>query len=71
MKEPIYISRPLLDAERLAAYAEAIGLQNVVAPADMHVTLAYSKTRWIGVILFLSLTVPAWLRMTQTGSYSY
>lgn len=43
MRQPVYVYRPLLNASVLARYAEAVGLQNVVLPVDMHVTVAYSK----------------------------
>lgn len=43
MKQPIYVFRPLLNASRLAQYAEAVGLRNVLLPVDMHVTVAYSR----------------------------
>jgi uncharacterized protein len=43
MKETLYVHRPLLNATQLSAYAEALGLQNVMLPVEMHVTLAYSK----------------------------
>lgn len=43
MNAPIYVYRPLLQADRLAQYAEAIGLQNVVPAEEMHVTITYSR----------------------------
>lgn len=39
----LYVYRPLLNGSALAQYATVLGLQNVVKPIDMHVTLAYSK----------------------------
>lgn len=43
MREPIYIQRAVepVDAVRLKAYAQLLGLENIVM--DMHVTLAYSQ----------------------------
>lgn len=43
MNQPIYINRPLINGSKLSAYAEALGLKNVVIPVEMHVTLAYSR----------------------------
>lgn len=41
---PLYVSRRLLNAADVAAWARGIGLKSVVAPAEMHVTIAYSKS---------------------------
>lgn len=43
MKQSLYVSRPLINGSKLAAYAEALGLRNIVIPVEMHVTLAYSR----------------------------
>jgi uncharacterized protein len=52
MKSTIYVSRPLLNASKLAAYAQAVGLKNVLMPVEMHVTLAYSsdKVDWLNPV---------------------
>lgn len=42
MKHTLYIERPLIDAERLSAYAEAIGIPDIVPSSEMHVTVALS-----------------------------
>jgi hypothetical protein len=43
--EPLYVSRPLLSdsAIALSAWARGVGLRNLTAQAEMHVTVAYSK----------------------------
>ena len=40
---PTYISRPVANATDLHAWAEAAGITDLVAPEDMHVTIAYSR----------------------------
>lgn len=40
---PLYVHRKLLNADKLVAWARKQGFRSVVDPADMHVTVAYSK----------------------------
>jgi hypothetical protein len=39
----LYVHRPLLNAKRLAAWAEGAGIPNIVPPDQMHVTNVYSR----------------------------
>lgn len=40
---PIYVSRPVLNGAEIAQWAKDNGVQNVVDPTDMHVTIAHSR----------------------------
>jgi hypothetical protein len=48
---PLYVHRKLLNADKLIAWARKQGFKTVVDPADMHVTVAYSKkpVNWFGM----------------------
>ncbi|WP_054133832.1 DUF935 family protein [Blastomonas sp. AAP25] len=48
---PLYVHRKLVNAEKLVAWARKQGFKTVVDPADMHVTVAYSKkaVNWFGM----------------------
>lgn len=48
---PLYVHRKLLNADKLVAWARKQGFRTVVDPADMHVTVAYSKrpVNWFGM----------------------
>jgi hypothetical protein len=39
----LYVSRPLLDAQKLHDWAVKAGIQNVVPPSKMHATVVYSR----------------------------
>ncbi|KPD10630.1 hypothetical protein [Phaeobacter sp. 11ANDIMAR09] len=39
-----YVSRPLLNGQELVNWANGLGLEDVIAPEKMHVTVLYSKT---------------------------
>ena len=41
---PPYVSRPVVNGEDLAAWAQELGLNEVLAPDAMHVTILYSQT---------------------------
>lgn len=63
---PLYVSRALTSrsASALASWAKGVGLKQVVDPAEMHVTVAYSKTPvdWFRFVSWNSardLVVPA------------
>lgn len=40
---PLYVSRPLLNASEVLEWAQAKGFTSVLDPAEMHVTIMYSK----------------------------
>lgn len=40
----LYVSRPLLNADELIAWAREQGFRSTLLPEDMHVTVAFSKT---------------------------
>lgn len=48
---PLYVHRKLLNADKLVAWARKQGFKMVVDPAEMHVTLAFSKkpVNWFGM----------------------
>lgn len=48
---PLYVHRKLLNADKLVAWARKQGFRTVVDPADMNVTVAYSKrpVNWFGM----------------------
>lgn len=39
----LYVSRPVLNAEEIRAWAESQGITDVIPAEDMHVTIAYSR----------------------------
>jgi ADP-ribose pyrophosphatase YjhB (NUDIX family) len=41
--KPLYVRRDLLNASELLAWAKRAGIQNLVAPSEMHVTICYSR----------------------------
>jgi hypothetical protein len=40
---PLYCKRNVLNADEIHAWARSCGLENVVAPEDLHVTVCYSE----------------------------
>lgn len=48
---PLYVHRKLLNADKLVAWARKQGFKAVVDPAELHVTVAYSKkpVNWFGM----------------------
>lgn len=41
--KPLYVRRDLTNAADLVAWAKRVGIPNVVAPSEMHVTVCYSR----------------------------
>lgn len=41
--KPLYVYRPLLNGQEVAKWATAQGFDTTLKPAEMHVTIAYSK----------------------------
>ena len=50
-KKTLYVNRPVLNAQEIADWAKGQGFTTTLAPADMHVTIAYSKTpvNWLQI----------------------
>lgn len=50
--QTLYVCRPLelKSAESLRSWAKDNGFDQTLEPNDMHVTLAFSKNLWIGVL---------------------
>lgn len=46
---PVYAFRPVLNAEEIVAWAQSVGLEKTLTPDDMHVTVVYSKTPFMGI----------------------
>ena len=42
-KQSLYVSRPVLNAEQIRAWARAQGFTTALPPEDMHVTICYSR----------------------------
>lgn len=42
-KRTLYVHRPLLNADEVIAWAKQVGFEKTIVPADMHVTVAFSK----------------------------
>ncbi len=42
-KQPLYVSRSLLNGDEVVAWAKSQGFPETLQPRDMHVTIAYSK----------------------------
>lgn len=43
LAEPLYVSRPVLNADDLVEWAKSQGLSSMLLPDDLHVTVCYSK----------------------------
>lgn len=43
LRRTLYISRPLINGDELVAWAQEQGLGSILAPHDMHVTIAFSR----------------------------
>lgn len=50
-KRNLYLSRPVANADKLIGWAKRQGFEKTLPPADMHVTIVYSKTAvdWDGL----------------------
>lgn len=43
LKEPLYVSRDLLNADEFVDWAKSKGFKNILKPEDIHITIAFSR----------------------------
>jgi len=51
MNETLYASRPLINGDEFVEWAKSVGFEGITAADDLHVTFAYSRTKfdWSGI----------------------